>query len=138
MRLWAGCSTLQSDVSRTVLVVDDEQDILDSLQMLLEASIVGVRVVTARSGPEALGILRHEKVHLIVSDYKMPSMNGAEFLQRADEVAAGIPHIMISAFPSVIHQRHELERVRVDKFFPKPLDTDGLVEAMKSLLAQAA
>jgi CheY-like chemotaxis protein len=63
----------------TILVVDDEEEVLHSLQSLLERE--GHRVLTADSGERALALLKEHDVHLILLDYVMPHMNGARVVR---------------------------------------------------------
>lgn len=82
---------------RTVLVVDDDPDILQTLALCL--STEGYGVVMAANGKEALDVLRREKPAIILLDLMMPVMTGSEFLhhQKQDPSLAGIPVIIISA-----------------------------------------
>src|SRR5260221_11863616 len=84
---------------QVVLLVDDEADIRDSLKMLLEASIEGIDVQTAESGMAALDVLGRQGVDLIITDYKMPGMNGLEFLQRSPKVAPRVHRIPVTSSP---------------------------------------
>jgi CheY-like chemotaxis protein len=83
---------------RTVLVVDDDADIRETLTEVLRGA--GVEVVTAADGLEALRILRTGPAPcLVLLDLMMPIMDGYEFLevQRADPVLAAIPTAVITA-----------------------------------------
>lgn len=66
---------------QTVLFVDDDRDALDLYASLLDAA--QVTTLLAQSGLHALDILRSRKVHLLVSDYSMPGMNGVALLNEA-------------------------------------------------------
>lgn len=118
---------------RAVLVVDDEFDILDALKDLLEGALPKVRVHTAASGPEALQILGREPISLIVTDYRMPKMNGVEFLAQADKVRPGVPHLMISAFDRELTQELGI-RAEGEIILSKPLDPVGLVDHVRRML----
>ena len=63
-----------------ILLVDDEPDILNSLRGLLRRDF---QVLVARSGSEALQMLREHDVHVIMTDQRMPEMSGAELLCQA-------------------------------------------------------
>jgi CheY-like chemotaxis protein len=77
-----------------VLVVDDELPLLDLLQEAFAEE--GFRVLTARNGHEALGILVAQRVDIVVSDIRMPGMNGLELRQRAQELKEHDPPIWIA------------------------------------------
>src|SRR5205085_2559453 len=70
----------RADSGHTILVVDDQSDTTESVRTLLEHE--GHRVLTASSAPEALEMLTSADLHLIIVDYFMPRMTGAEFVQR--------------------------------------------------------
>ncbi|MCA1813439.1 MAG: response regulator [Halobacteriales archaeon] len=118
----------------TILLVDDEPDILDSLQALLEHEQAGVRVVTASSGPEALEKLKAQRVDLIITDYKMPGMNGLEFLAAAGEFAAGIPRILITAFPDLDVAIRAINEAGIENFVTKPFESKTVVEQVRTAL----
>ena len=66
----------------TLLFVDDESAILKSLQRVFQDYY---HVLIAESGDEALTILEKEHVHLVVSDFRMPGMDGLQLLQKIKE-----------------------------------------------------
>ncbi len=70
----------RADSGYTILVVDDQVDTTQSVQTLLEHE--GHRVRTAPSGADALELLQQVEVHLVIVDYFMPRMTGAEFVER--------------------------------------------------------
>src|SRR5687767_527553 len=83
---------------RTLLLVDDEPDILDSVSTVLEWGIPGLDVVTALSGKAGLAILDRRPVDLIVSDFKMPNMDGLEFLYQCGLKHPRTPRAILTAF----------------------------------------
>lgn len=122
----------------TVLLVDDEKDILESLKTLLENTIDGVTCRTAESGNEALGILKQGGIDLIVSDFKMPGMNGLAFLEQARQYAADVPRIMITAFPHLEVAVAAINEARVEIFLTKPMDPDKFIKAVRDILVARA
>jgi CheY-like chemotaxis protein len=86
----------------TVLVVEDDPDVLDAVQTALAAR--GYRVLTARDGLKALTVLAGTAVDLILLDLTMPVMSGWEFLEqkRADPQLADVPVVVVTAVGSVI------------------------------------
>ncbi len=81
----------------TLLLVDDEFATLEVLELLFEPE--GYRVLTAANGDEALELLGSDHVDLVITDYKMPKMDGVELCERmrADERWREIPVILTSA-----------------------------------------
>ena len=88
----------------TVLCVDDEANILNALRRLLRPH--GYRVLTAGSGAEALAMLQTNAVDLVLSDMRMPEMDGARFLE---QVKAGWPdaaRILLTGYADEIGRAH--------------------------------
>jgi len=83
----------------TVLVVDDEPDVLRLFGRMLTEAGRGYRVVRASDGRQALEILRHERVDLVLLDLVMPEMDGFQLLalKAQDPALSDIPVILISA-----------------------------------------
>ena len=119
----------------TILVVDDDRDIRDSLVELLTEH--GYRAIGAGNGVEALEILRTcpSPPCLILLDLMMPVMDGREFRERQLENAAwtAIPTIVISAYNDVEQQARALE---VDHL-RKPLAMRPLMDAVRRHCAGA-
>ncbi len=114
------------NAGKTVLIVDDEEDIRETLRFALE--LEGFQVLRAENGKAALALLAESPVRpsLILLDLMMPVMDGYEFLERAhaDASLKDIPIVVISAF----NQRDPLEHARA--FLRKPLGLDALLEAV--------
>lgn len=73
----------------TVLIVDDEEMILKSISRVLRNE--NYQTLTVQSGEEGLAVLKRYDVHLVISDQKMPGMNGLDFLKR---VKSDYPQIL--------------------------------------------
>jgi response regulator RpfG family c-di-GMP phosphodiesterase len=76
-------------MSHTVLLVDDEENILNALKRELHSE--GYHLLTANSGTAALKILEQEKIHLVVADHRMPGIFGIDLLK---QVQASYPDIV--------------------------------------------
>jgi CheY-like chemotaxis protein len=114
----------------TILVVDDDVELLNAYRMVLEEE--GHRVLTAHSGSEALTLARRDRPDLLVSDIVMPMMDGFELIERlrAELGDSAPPAIVCSGFD--ITEKEALRRgARV--FLPKPTDADTLLRAVDSL-----
>ncbi len=82
-------------MSIRVLIVDDEEDLLDQAKTFMEKIDQDIDVITALSARDAFDILDEKEVDVIVSDYKMPDINGIEFLKRIRE-NDDIPFIILT------------------------------------------
>jgi HD-like signal output (HDOD) protein/CheY-like chemotaxis protein len=82
--------------SRTLLFVDDEPRIIDGIRRMLRPLRDEWRVLTATNGPEALGILAGEEVDVVISDMRMPGMDGAELLSRVAKQHPNVVRIILS------------------------------------------
>jgi CheY-like chemotaxis protein len=125
-------------LSRTILLVDDEPDILESVKSLLERSIPGVRVLTATSGPKGLEVLARDELDLIISDFRMPGMDGIEFLQQCRRRKPAVARVMLTAFGSEELARRAVTEAFVHAFLSKGAEPDQLVQGIKGLLDQVA
>lgn len=117
----------------TILLVDDEADILNSFQEFLESSIPGVVVKTAPSGKDALPLL-NGPLDLVISDYKMPGMDGITFLKHAERVHPEVPKVLLTAFPKLDLAIEAINEVNVAKFLTKPIPPDKMLAIVRQLL----
>ena len=121
---------------QTILLVDDEADIRESLKMLLEASIEDVDVLTAESGMAALDALQRQPVDLIITDYKMPGMNGLEFLHRAQKASPKTPRILVTAFPDLEIAIKAINEAGIENFFTKPFEPEQVLGVVREILQE--
>jgi CheY-like chemotaxis protein len=114
----------------TILLADDEYASLEVLELLLRAE--GYDVVTASDGEEALNIATARTVDLVITDYKMPGMNGLELCVRlhADPKLSRIPILMTSATYSVKKSMPP----GVLAFIPKPIHFPLLLAKIRATL----
>jgi len=122
---------------RTLLVVDDEVDILLSLTELFQTAMEGVEVLTARDGATALDLLQFHPVDAIVCDYRMPGMDGLEVLRRASEAHPEVPRIMLTAYPDLELAMRAINEAHIDSFLTKPVRAEPLLEAVNAALIKA-
>ena len=120
----------------TVLVVDDDPDILEALSEILEAE--GFEIRRARNGKEALERLEPDAPQLILLDLMMPVMDGWEFAQRMRQrppEIARIPIIVLSADRNVGSKASDLGAVG---HLAKPFELNDLLELVRRSLEPAA
>jgi CheY-like chemotaxis protein len=120
-------------VFHSILVVDDEYASLEVLALLLSGE--GFHVVTAGDGQEALERLAEAKIALVITDYKMPRMDGSELCLRmlADPRFQSIPVLFTSAT-----YRQDVPRPKnVVAFFSKPLLFKEVLATVHRILKSA-
>ena len=121
----------------TILIADDEPNILVSLEYLMKRE--GFTVHVARDGQEALDVLRREKPRLMLLDVMMPRKSGFEVCQelRADEAIKDTLVLMLTAKGRETDVAKRLG-VGADAYMTKPFATKDLVARVRELLAGAA
>jgi DNA-binding response OmpR family regulator len=120
-------------MTRTILVVDDEPEIVRLVRSYLEQD--GYRVVAAYNGEEALYAARHEKPDLIVLDVLMPKMDGLEFTRRVRR-EQDVPIIMLTARAEETDRIVGLE-MGADDYVTKPFSPREVVARVRAVLRRA-
>lgn len=113
---------------KTILILDDEPHMRNSMAAFLDAE--GMQTITASEGREAISLLEKKKVDVIISDLKMPGMNGLEFLEWIKNSGPVIPVIMISAHGDISDAVEAMKLGAVD-YLVKPFDPDELLIRLK-------
>jgi EAL domain-containing protein (putative c-di-GMP-specific phosphodiesterase class I)/FixJ family two-component response regulator len=111
---------------RTLLLVDDEENIIASLRRLLRRD--GYHILTANSGAQGLQRLAENKVDVILSDQRMPGMTGVEFLRRAKELYPETVRVSLSGYTELQSITDAINEGAVYKFLTKPWDDERLRE----------
>jgi len=115
---------------KAVLFVDDEEITLQALQRSLKDEAYDKYF--AKSGEEALEILRREKVHVIVVDMVMPGMNGLELLKIVRKEYPNIVSIALSGYAQPTDTMTTLYGEGIYKFIPKPCTlNDDLIKIIR-------
>ncbi|MDM8521990.1 response regulator [Desulfococcaceae bacterium HSG8] len=111
-----------------ILLVDDEEDIRDVLDIAL--SDIGYKVLTAENGEEALRIFRSESPPIVLSDIKMPGMDGIELLGKIKKENSETEVIMITGHGDMELAIQCLKHEATD-FITKPINDDALEISLK-------
>lgn len=119
-----------------IAVVDDEQDLLANFRDLLEDQFTIETFSSPQLFLESLPELQKKGVRLLITDFKMPMMNGLEMVQRAHPQAPHLPFIILSGF---LDKKTVLEAVNLGVFrlLEKPCDPDQLLSAIEELLLES-
>lgn len=119
-----------------VLLVDDEPDIVRTLEFRLEAA--GCDVVTAANGAEAVEELRGGRVDLVLADFMMPEMNGIEMTRivKANPLLFDTKILLFSANPDPEFRRKAIEMGAAD-YLSKTLGAQAIIQKARELLGPA-
>jgi DNA-binding NtrC family response regulator len=118
---------------RRVLVVDDEPDMVENYSRILRRA--GYQCLTATDPHRALALVDSEKPDLLLSDLKMPGMDGMALLRRAHEVDPALPVILVTAFASIESAVAAIKDGAFD-YLPKNFSVDQLRVAVERGLRQ--
>lgn len=117
-----------------ILFVDDEENILHAYKLSLRKKF---KVVTANSGPEGLEKLEAEgPFAVIVSDMKMPGMDGIEVLPRAADIAPDTVRMMLTGFAELQTAVEAVNSGKIFRFLTKPCPADEIAAALGDGVAQ--
>ena len=113
----------------TILVVDDEVDVLEMIEVGLQSA--GYHVLLADSGERAIDIFKDQRADLVICDIRMPGMDGITTVTRLREHDPGLPVVMITGFltPETIEQCEQLGDVNL---VGKPFVFRELSKAVKA------
>lgn len=114
----------------TLLLVDDEQNVLNALRRLLRRE--GYRILTAGSGTEALELLALQPVQVIVSDQRMPGMSGVEFLSKVKELYPETVRMSLSGYSDISTVTDAINKGAIWKYITKPWDDDALLHEIRT------
>lgn len=128
--------TLRQTGRQRILVVDDDDDIRESVAQIVLAAGIGRRpdIVTAKSGPEAIRLMKHRFIDFILCDYHMGPMDGVSFVLAAQRIQPGVPcalmsgnpfdaaaHVVATGPPNVVFLPKPFEPSRVAKLLDEAL-----------------
>ena len=116
-----------------ILLVDDEKDNLVTLTNVLSDFY---DVHTAADGQEALDLVKKQelKIHLIISDQRMPQLTGVEFLQESLDIIPHTKRIILSGFADVEAILAAINKARIHEFLLKPVENQKLLLTVKRAL----
>jgi two-component system response regulator HydG/two-component system response regulator AtoC len=114
-----------------VLLVDDEINILKVISTALKKE--AFQVDTAISGEDALTMIKNGSYNLILSDYKLPGMDGEKLLERVKAKNPGVPFILITAY-GTIEQAVKAMKKGAYTYLTKPVNLELLITVVKEVL----
>jgi YesN/AraC family two-component response regulator len=119
-----------------ILMVDDEQDVLDALFLTLKrAKDFKCEITTANDGNKALEIMETKEFDLVISDFKMPEMNGIELLSKVRVKHPQTIRFLVTGYSDVNVAKEAINKAQVHNYIEKPWDNEALratvLEALK-------
>ncbi|MCW8918799.1 MAG: response regulator [Gammaproteobacteria bacterium] len=118
----------------TLLLVDDESNILASLRRLFRP--LGYTVHTAESGAAGLAILEREPVDLVISDMRMPQMDGAQFLEQVAQRWPQVVRILLTGYADITSTIAAINKGQIYGYFSKPWEDNEIKLAVQHALEQ--
>ena len=116
-------------MKKTILLVDDEAYILQSLKRLL--SDEGYSVLTANSGPEGMELLKKNTIEVVISDQRMPLMKGSEFLKKVKELYPETRRMILSSYVDFDAVKEAINEGAIYKFISKPWQDNILLRYVR-------
>jgi len=113
----------------TLLYVEDDEDTRKAISEVFALKVENLYV--AKDGAQALEIFKKEKIHLIVSDYQMPNMNGAELCSAVKNIEPSIQFILLTAYNDTALLINAINS-GVDRFLQKPIEAKKLFALLES------
>lgn len=118
----------------TVLLVDDENDVLESLQSIIDWPMYGIEtVMTALNGLEAYNIIRSKHVDLMITDISMPGMDGITLFRKVLEEYPNIRCIFLSSYSDFTYAREAIS-LGVENYLLKPIRVEELNSSIRKSL----
>ncbi len=115
-----------------ILLVDDDEWIRDSLRLYFEAE--GCRIVAIETAEEAIEALHRQDYDIIITDYKLPGMDGVEFFRRIQNSHPNTIKILITAYKSEVVV-DEAKKAGVQHLIAKPFTSDTIEASLTRLTA---
>ena len=113
---------------KKILLIDDDEWIRDSMTLFFEGE--GCRIKTLETAEEGMKEVKNEAYGIIIADYRLPGMNGLEFLEQVQKLNPNIIKILISAYGNEEILR-KAKRIGIQDFIEKPF-TSEIIEASLS------
>jgi response regulator RpfG family c-di-GMP phosphodiesterase len=123
---------MSDPIKHTVLLVDDEQGIIKSLQRLFKS--LDANIFTASSGQEALVLLENAPVSLIISDQRMPGMTGVELLAKSRQIRPDAIRILLTGYADIESTMQAINSGAIKYYIAKPWEDDLLISRVKESL----
>ncbi len=116
-----------------VLVVDDDENIVSAFEEFLRKE--HCTMVSASNAEDALSVISHETVNLVITDIRMKRQSGVTLLMHIKQLHPKLPVIVITGYPNLIPEE-DIKHYGAEYLFVKPLELDQLREAVRNCLVR--
>lgn len=120
-----------------ILIVDDEPDILEAMQLAVPAHLKGAQIDTAESAVQAIQMASRNTYDAVVTDQRMPGMNGSALLRWFGTNHPGVRRIVMTAFSGPDMVRDAME-AGAELILLKPMEMVDVARQLSALLAEPA
>ena len=118
-----------------ILLVDDDEWIRDSLSLFFQAE--GCNLRTFETAEEAMEAVKQQVYDIVISDYKLPGMDGLEFLRRVKEKQPNAFEILITAYANCEIVK-EADEIGVKDIIPKPFTSEDVETSLSRIVGKSA
>ena len=116
----------------TILIVDDEKNYPRILGAVLEDE--GFEILTANSSVQALEILHASDIDLVLTDMRMPEMDGAQFLEQVQQRWPNIVRILLTGYADITSTINAINKGKIFSYISKPWDDNDITVEVKRAL----
>jgi DNA-binding NtrC family response regulator len=121
----------------TILLVDDEKEFVLSLAEGLHAYFRNINVLTAENGKKAIDLLGAREINMVITDLKMPVMDGFELIERMQKNLPAMPVVVMTAFnDDAAGQR--LMKMGITQIIDKPADFHAVIAIVERIVNAGA
>ena len=117
-------------LTKTALIIDDDQSILRNFSRLLEVN--GYQVYAVATGKEAIDQVNQRCFELILIDFRLPDMDGTDVLEKMGDKVNDAVKIMITGFPTIEASIRALE-LGIDSYVEKPINPNNLISLIEEI-----
>jgi CheY-like chemotaxis protein len=118
-----------------ILLVDDDEWIRDSMSFFFEAE--GCNLLTFETAEEAIEAVTQQTYDIVFSDYKLPGMDGLEFLRRVKEKQPNAFEILVTAYANCEIEK-EANEIGVKDIIPKPFTSEDVETSLSRIIGNSA
>src|SRR5581483_10870932 len=127
-------TSMAPDQDLRFLVCDDDADVRDAVREALLAAFPQASVHVARSGVEALSLLQTQPISLLITDFRMPEMDGLALIRHLRRKQSRLPVILMTAYANPELEEEARFELKVEKFLRKPFRFDSLIDEVRRVL----